>query len=219
MRTTTAADLILRARYLADNETSTGSTDFVTDTEALAYVTSEYRELIDLIVDSGGLDQLLTSAVLTTPYALPADFYRAASLDQADGSLWSELERFNFRERNRFCDTSRPRWRIISGAIVFEPVASAPSSVKLWYVADMAALTSTSTSLNAFNGWDDYVVAGVAVRMLAKEERDPTMAQTLKAAAGARIRKICSDLVVVDTETVADVERVSEDYFDLWSYA
>lgn len=216
-RVATAADIILRARYAADGETATPTTDFVTDIEALAYLSAEYRALINLIIEAGGLDLLLTSTTLASPYTLPADFFREAALEQGSGTSWLELKRFNFRERNNYSDgLSTPRWRILNGAILLEPATSAPASLRLWYVPDFAVVSSTSTTVAVYNGWDEYLVQGIAARMLIKEDRDPNTALGLKLAAEASIRTACRDLCVIDTEVIADVERTQEDYYD-WS--
>src|ERR1700761_4819157 len=141
MQSATAASLIQRARYAADAETPTPSTDFVSDTEALTYLTTAYRKLIDWIVDNGGQDLLLVNATLTPPtYDLPADYYRVAMVQvPVIGSTpanWFTLRRFNLAEMNRRVtwETQYPLWRIINGQLRFDPENAQPPSVRLWYI-------------------------------------------------------------------------------------
>jgi len=217
-QTATAASIISRARKHADAETSTPTVDFVTDTDALEYLTAAYRRLVDVILKGGGIDLLLKSATLTAPtYALPADFYREASVDLPDGAApsgFTPLKRFNFRERLRRCDTSFPSWRIVSGAIILDPSDATPATLKLWYIADVAVISSTATSVAVFNGWDDFLVYDIAAHIVLKEERDSSMLFGLRQAEAERIAGICKELCVVDTEVVADVQRLPEDFFD-----
>lgn len=216
MQTNTAANIILAARQQADCETPTPTVDFVTDTEALRYLTSAYRKLVDLIIEAGGQDLIAVSATPTAPsYTLPADYYRAISLDIYLNGAYSPLTRFNWRERFKYVNTEFPAWRIINNALVFYPTDATPT-VTLWYVQDVTALSSTSATLNVYNGWDDYLIADIAAAMLEKEERDPSVQWRRRDEAQTRIERAARDQAPGSSDTVALVERTVEDYFDYW---
>jgi hypothetical protein len=221
VQTITAATVIQQARYHADAETPSPTVDFITDAEALSYLTDSYHRLLDFIMDCSGQDLLATSATLSAPYTLPADFYRAIALDVQNGSgvqKWVSLRPFMFRERNNFVDTSFPRWRILGNnppAILFEPETAAPSVIRLWYVQDVSALSSTAAVLSNFGGWADYLAYDVAVAMLIKEEREPGACAAEAGSALKRIELAVKNKCLGETDTVARVEYAPEDLIDV----
>lgn len=219
MLTVTAADILTQARSAADAETATPTVDHVTTAELLLVLTRAYRELIDIIVaEDGGLELLATNATLTTPYALPADFYRhfAAEIPGDQTGTWKPLKQFTFRQRNDYCDTSWPRYRVVGNALVLAPSTAAPASVRLWYVAFPASITSTSDVTKSVNGWDDFLIYTLAAYICRKEDRDEQGHQASRAEALMRIRQACKDIAVGDTLVLADVERQPEEYRDGW---
>lgn len=218
MLTVTAGDIITQARSAADAETATPTADHVTTAELLLVLTRAYRELVDIIVaEDGGIELLATSATLTSPYALPNDFYRHVALEipGSESGTWEPLRQFTFRQRNDYSDTSKPRYRIVGNTLVLAPSTAAPSSIRLWYVAFPSALTSTSDVTKSVNGWDDFLIYTLAAYICRKEDRDEQGHQASRAEALQRVRRACKDIAVGDTLTVADVESHPEDYLDL----
>lgn len=212
----TVTDILEEARMRADAETNSPTTDFVTTAELLVYFNKAYRSLLDLIIGASdaAVELLVTSSTLTSPYTLPADFYRVAAVDIPVNGDWRPAKPFQFRNRNDYESESFPRYRVVNGALTFSPTTAAPASVKLWYVA-FAADKIAADSIQTFNGWDDYIVATLAADICTKEDRDPQMHLMRKAEAIGRIRDACADLMVEDTLTLAVVERQQEEYFDL----
>lgn len=218
MLTVTAGDIITQARSAADAETATPTADFVKDVELMFVLTRAYRELIDVIVsEDGGIELLATSATLTTPYALPVDFYRhiAVEIPGDQSGTWKALKQYAFRQRNDYSDTANPRYRIVGNALVLMPSTAAPTSVRLWYVAFPSALASSSDVTKSVNGWDDFLIYTLAAYICRKEDRDEQGHQASRGEALARIRAACKDIAVGDTTAVADVESQPEEFIDL----
>lgn len=217
MLTVTAGDIITQARSAADAESATPTLDFVKDAELFLVLTRAYRELIDIIIaEDGGLELLATSATLTTPYALPADFYRhiAVEIPGSDANTWKPLKQYSFRQRNDYSDVTYPRYRIVGNALLMRPSTAAPTSVRLWYVAFPAALTLSADATKSVNGWDDFLIYTLAAYICRKEDRDEQGHQSSRGEALARIRTACKDISVGDTTTIADVETQPEEYLD-----
>lgn len=217
--TATLASIILEARQRADAVTPSPTNDFTTDTELLTYANKAYRQLLDLIISCGdsAIELLVTSTTLTTPYTLPADFYRLAGIDVPNDTAtgtWLALKPFQWRQRNDFTDTSRPRYRLVNGLLKFSPSTAAPSSVRLWYVPYATDLSAVG-SVTSYNGWDDYLVGSVAAAICVKEDRDPSPHLGLVQQAAARVQAMCGDLILTDPQTVAQVEYQYEDIYDL----
>jgi hypothetical protein len=214
--TETVANIILDARRHADAETPSPTTDFTPDAELLRYFNTAYRKFVDMVISSGdaAVGLLLKSAVLTSPYSLPSDFYRLASVDLLSGSDWREVKPFAFRQRNVYKDTSIPRYRLEGQALVLVPSTAVPT-LQVWYVPDGGTATS-GASINTLNGWDDFLAYDVASQIALKEDRDLSALHAFRDEAAARIMQACEDLSAVDTATIADVQRFDEDYFDFW---
>lgn len=218
-QTRTIEDILLEARQRADAETPDPTVDFTTDVELRRYATKAYRQLLDFIMSCGdaAIELLATEVTLTTPYALPADFYRLLSVDAFNDtavSQWKQLLPFQWRQRNDYSDAQLPRYRVIAGALRFSPENAAPSSVRLWYVSFPDDLAPTDT-VQSFNGWDDWIVGAVSAAICVKEDRDPSPHLGLQGQAAERIRVACADLVIADTQTVAEVEHQYEEIYDL----
>lgn len=216
----TVTNILLDARRHADAETPSSTTDFTPDAELLRYLNAAYRRFIDIVASSGdgAISLLLKSSVTASPYTIPADFYRVVALDMTNAmgdTPWRRVKPFTFSERNRYTDPNFPRYRIENNVIVLEPATAAPQQLQLWYVGNAGTLGS-SDSINTINGWDDYLAWDVALQIMAKDERDPSVAMQMRAEARDRIEQACADLEAVDTHVISLVERQAEEMFDLW---
>lgn len=218
-QTTTVADIIAEARLRADATTPDPTVDFTTDAELEIYVNKAWRQLRDFIILCGdaAIDLMTVDTVLTSPYALPANFYRLVGVDgpnPTQNGQWLPLKQFQFRQRNDYADYERPRYRLVNGVLKFSPEGAAPPRIRLWYVAWEADVNGADT-ITAFNGWDDYLVGSVAAAICVKEDRDPTPHLQLVGVAAERIKLSCVDLNAGDTQVVAEVEHQWEEIYDL----
>lgn len=213
MKTETTAKILLDARRLVDGETSNTTTDLFPDTELLAYLNDAYEELIDLIVDSGGIDLVSTYTDLSSPYELTG-VYRdlAVSKDRGDGT-YIDLERFNFHNRNMYSSTQFPAWRIMNATLHLYPLSATPGTLRLWYIPDATTFVA-GNSVPVFGGWDTYLAALIAHRMLTKEQRHSEEVEQLLDRTAKRIRKAAQNGNVATADRVAVTERVAEDFYD-----
>ena len=86
------------------------NSQYITDTEVVAYLNSELGELYDLMVDSSedfytinatGLTVLGSDPVAGTNYfTVPADFMRLRGMDMLIGGQWATMRTMEFPERN-----------------------------------------------------------------------------------------------------------------------
>ncbi len=213
-------DVINEARMRADAQTTTPTVDFVTDAELLLILTKATREFLDLIYscDDAAIELFAVYEDLTPPaYAMPTDFYRVVDVEvpsTVSSGQWLSLRQFNWRERNDFQDEVRPRYRVIDGQLFLRPTTAQPNPIRLWYVPYGPTLLSSS-EFPSFNGWDDFLVATLALHIITKEDRDPSVMLGLRQSAADRIRQACKDLVIAGTLTVGRVEYQYEEIYDL----
>ena len=176
-----------RVRERADLENS----QFVTTDELDVYINQSVSELYDLLVASYGSDYFLAEYAFSTvigqeDYALPYNFYRLRGLDLTVNGINYTIERFMFRERNRWQSASpvlvynsnipNIRYRIVGTNIRLQPEPAAVYAFTLHYVPTAMRLISTTDTIESeiVDGWSEYIVLDAAIKCLNKEESDTT---------------------------------------------
>jgi hypothetical protein len=197
-----------QARELADEVNST----FVTNDTINAWIDQAYAKLLDLLVSANPDWALKSTDIQTTAgtreYEVPADFYQVRGVDLVlDADHRISLEQFNFQDRNRYAsewpprrgidDAAATRYRVIRKGldgsetrILFEPDPLG-RLYRLWYTQaaqDLAA--SDSAELDGVNGYEEYIIADIAEKIMTKCETDPSGAVRMKAEALARIAEM-----------------------------
>ena len=214
MKTRTVAQILTRARQWSDTETASGTVDLETDAELLVYLNEAYTELVDEILAANGMDLLLTSVTLTSPYSIAAsNVYRSVALEVPNGTLWTPLTRFMFRDRNRYTSTQYPAWRHLGDVLKFFPETANPTTVRLWFIADATTFIS-SDNVPVWNGWDTYLSVRVAMKILVKEERPSSALDEEFKGARMRVVRACQELDLGSSEQVVDTMCVPEDLYD-----
>lgn len=216
------SDVILQARESADAMTPNPATDFVTDDELLKVLARAHKKLYSAVIDmDGGMFLYATSTVLTSPYALPVDFYRFVSAEVPDNggseNPWRELKQFPWAERNRYTDRENPRVRVIGKSVVFAPSTASPTQLQLWYIPvppSLADITEAGTVDAPVEGWEDFLVYTLAAYICRKEDRDESLHQSSRGEALQVIQRAVKALDYAEARTVADVQVLPADYDD-----
>ena len=188
-RTRTRLELRTDARQLADQV----DTNFVTDAVANYWINQSVAELWDLLV-STDIDRYVKEATISTTegtksYSLPSDFYKPREVEKLVNSERITIEQFQFAEKNRYRDTPYfglpyedflPRYRIMqqgidgSDALIFFEPDPGTGTYYLWYVQAPQQLSDDADTFDGVAGWEDHIVYNVAIKMLIREESDPT---------------------------------------------
>jgi hypothetical protein len=198
-----------QARELADEVT--GAAGFITDATANEWINQGYAKLVDLLVGANPDWYLADVEIQTTPgtreYAVPDDFYQVRGVDMVlSAEHVVTLEPFNFLDRNRHQDQwppprwtdveTRVRYRVLRKGIDgdetrlrFEPDPLG-KLYRLWYVRAAQDLEDDADELDGVNGYEEFIVADVAMKMMVKAETDPSPAMALKAEAVDRINEM-----------------------------
>lgn len=178
------------------------SSNFIATTELDALINVEAGELHDLVV-SALEDQFTTTALFTVTsgdtYALSsitaaAPFYKLRGLDRDEGGgVWRDVRKFDFNERNDFGPGMRGdyaravRYRLIGASIYLAPASAAPGNYRLWYVPGYVDMAAPSDTLEYPENWYEYVINGVAAKLLEKEESESRPKLAAKEAMRKRI--------------------------------
>lgn len=188
--------LITLARQHANMENS----QFVTDPEILSLLERSNRYLYDLLIKAYQ-EYYLTSTIInvvsgTDAYALPDDFYKCQGVDvKIDQERSYTLLPYMFNERNMYQASSlaiafgynNVRYQLRAQDIVFRPLPNQSFTCVLWYIPVAKTLTVSLTpgptetnTIDAINGYDQFLILDTAIQMLVKEESDASALMALK---------------------------------------
>lgn len=173
---------------------------FVTDTELLGYTNASLAELDDLLIatyeDYKVSQHTFTLAVPIPPddarVALPADFLKGHGVDRQINGVWMTLQPFQNPNRNMY---SFPIinylygymdvfYEIIDGYVQIIPAQNSGATYRLHYVPVFTPLASVSSTLPTYmsnQSWTEYAVVDVSIKVLEKQNLDPStfMAQKM----------------------------------------
>lgn len=196
MKTVTVRELKDRIRKRTDQENSA----FIDDDELLEYINSAYAEyygLITTIYEQYNVHSSdFTTVADATTYNLPSNFFKLLGVDyQADTDQVTELERFQFAERNKQAKTpfdgyrqTNVKYDILGDAIVFLPVPNAGKKIRLWYIPVAPKLLKDTQLIDGINGYEEMIICEVAMRIMNKQEQDAGPFVAAKQAVMRRIK-------------------------------
>jgi len=219
----TLAELREQSRQRADQENS----EFVTDSELNSYINNSIAELQDILIQAYGSDYYLEEFNFTTvngqaAYDLPDNFYKLLGVDaRLNGQNYFTLKKFTFNERNRFDDFgvwdvfgfSSVRYRVMGSQIRFNPIPDNTTDIRIWYIPVATKLVDDTDELNDFNAFSEYVITDAAIKMMVKEESDPSALIAQKAALKRRIEEVANNRDASNPESVKDIYAENVDYF------
>lgn len=172
-RAVTLTNLRTWIRQLSDTE---NETDNVPDAELTALVNRHLSEVYDLLIDSGPPDYFASSTTVAVTsgsivYPLEADF-RALLGVYVHESI----------------DERRPILPMPHGTRGRYKAPTAATTVTLEYIPAAPTLSSGSDTFDGVSGWEELVVARAACDVMAKLEKDPSVAMAKAQMMEARIR-------------------------------
>lgn len=220
----TLSELRTQARQLADMEDN----EFVSDTELNNYINFAIADLHDLLVETYGSEYYLNSYESVTTngesaYNLPSDFYKLRGVDaKLNGSDWLNLHPFNFNERHKYesfgsgsiLGIYNLKYRVMGSKIRFTPTPNANTPFRLWYVPVATKLINDTDILEDVNQYSDYVILSAAIKMLNKEESDPSALLQERKKIEDRIEHAAQNRDAANPESISDIYAEFNDY--LW---
>lgn len=215
METTSAADIIRRARARTDTETPTPDDDHITDDYLSDTIGLAYRNMIDFVLASSGeagielYGRVITIAAGDT--AIPDQCHRVIDLRKWNGRDWAPLPTANWRTRHRGGSNDWPLYTIVGDQILFNPPTANPGELQLWYIPTLAAWADLDYV--TVNGWDEYLIAYVANEIAVRSDLPTGEHRDLMKDSRKRIEQAARDLKMGHVKTLAAVETYAEDYF------
>lgn len=218
-----------RADMLKDDGTGTASlVDFV-DAQALTfYINMELAALWDALIASHEdyciYRRFIDVVADVEDYSLPEDFYKFRKVFPiASGKRCDALKRFDLKDLGAADSLSailtspieETKYKITGNRLWLHPTPTSAARLELWYVPQFKLLENSDDliPLQFPNGWEEYIIEGVAARMLEKEESDSSPMRRQQEKALQRILVLAEDRDVGEPHQMQDTDG----YLDPWS--
>lgn len=205
---------------------------FIEDSELVIYINESLAELYDLLIAKFGEDYYTKPVPYSIQvngdsqqYNLPSDFYKARGVDLNLGFNNSiSLKTFMFSERNKYNNAhafswntsgaDSARYRIVGRKIWFMPAPSGLNQIDIYYIPLAPLLESDSDTFDCINGWEQYLIVDTAIKMLGKEESDPSLLILEKTKLEKRINTMARNRDSGRSQRVSDVSSAESNYLD-----
>lgn len=149
-------------------------------------------------------------------YNLPADFYKLRKVFPILSSgRGTPLRKFDLKDMGEDeseivigTEIRRLRYRVMGNRLYFWPVPTSADTVEIWYIPQYQPIVNDEDLIDFRypNGWEDYVVEGVAARALEKEESDSTHCRQRQMEVLRRILASVEDRDVGEPHAMIDAE-------------
>jgi len=87
------------------------------------------------------------------------------------------------------------------------PITQSGQTLRIWYVPRPNQLINDTDTLDAVAGWEEYIIADVCIKMLAKEESDVSIFAAQKMAMLKRVEDEAEDRNLADPSCVSDSKQ------------
>lgn len=215
---TTVGNLILEAQQRTNKENS----QFYTTQELTSMVSQSFKELYDKLITAYGDDyEVATPYTWTTGqnqqlYPLPTDFYKSllveVALNPQDPNSYVTLKQFNFIQKNLYnypnqytmYGITNLRYRLNGNNLMLVPQTQGGQTIRMWYAPRPSQLLNPTDIVDGVAGWEEYLIADVCIKMLAKEESDVSVFAAQKAEMNKRIDEMAKNRNLGEPQTVSD---------------
>lgn len=183
--TVSLLNMRLRARELADMQTSNQASAFVTDAELTNGVNRHLKQLYNLLIIARGDEYYAATTAFSIvgsnaslPLLVPT-FMALLALSATDGRRVVWVPKFNlkqwaslkYQENTSKAGLDDYRYRLMGDNLEVRPgVTNATHSFVLHFIPAFVPLALDGDAFDGVNGWEDWAIYGAAIDMLNKEE-------------------------------------------------
>jgi len=189
---------LLQLRTRCRNRCDQASSQFVSDSELNDYINDSLYWLQDLLIEKYGSRFFVASPYTFTTdgtnnlFTLPTDFYKLIGADLYTGTNsnpYVSIRPFDFADRNLY------------------RIPDAGKQLRLWYAPRLTELVSDSDTAEGIDGFLDFVVEDVVIKMAGKEESDTSLFERRLARVEQRIESAGEARDAANPPTMVDVYR------------
>ena len=172
------SDIITLAKQRSDME----NTNFISDAEWLTYANNSYRKFYNWVTtiyeDYNVSYQDYSTIADTEEYTLPTGFLKMRLVELYGVTPRPlTLREWTLSEKNRlaYTVTGYPiRFAFYGNTLRLIPSPRGVYSVRVWYIPTATEITSSSQSVEVYNGFDEYIAIDMAIKALTKEKSSTT---------------------------------------------
>ena len=220
---TTVANIRLECQQRTD---LLGSPNITTQ-EWNSMINQSFKELWNIIAQKFGDDYYVASPYTYTTingiqfYPLPVDFKALlgveVALNPGDPNSWITIKQFEFIQRNlynypnqyTFYGITNLKYRLNGNNLYIVPIPQAGQTIRIWYVPRPNQLINDTDTVDAVAGWEEYIVADVCLKALAKQEQPVDVFAAQKLAMLKRIEEEAENRNIGESQRVSDVRRTN----------
>lgn len=225
---TTAGNLILEAQQRCNKEGS----QFYSAQELMSMCNQSFKELYDKLVQAYGAEYYVAEPYTYTTtqsqqlYPFPDDFYKLLlvelALNPQDTNSYITIRQFNFRQKNLYnypnqytmYGVTNIRYREMGDNIMLVPMTQGGQTMRIWYVPRPNQLINLTDIVDCVSGWEEYIVADLCIKMLAKEESDVSVFAAQKMAMAQRLAEMAITRNIGEPQSVTDSKTVNSSWGD-----
>ncbi len=162
--------------------------DLVTATELTRRINESHARLHDVLVQKLGGQFMRSSATESTVAGTATldldsvgNIYKLEGIERlvpGTSDRYEDLQRIDFRERNRFTSEGVPYyyaledWREATQRLRLFPTPNAVYTIRVWYVPLANTLVDDSDAVVLPQNWHAWIAIDVAIQLRVKEETD-----------------------------------------------
>ena len=96
------------------------------------------------------------------------------------------------------------RYRINGSNLMLVPQTQGNQTIRIWYVPRPHQLINLTDTVDGVAGWEEYMIADICIKMLAKEESDVSVFAAQKAEMEKRLLEMSKNRNLGEPQTVSD---------------
>jgi len=98
------------------------------------------------------------------------------------------------------------RYRLNGDNLMIVPQTQGGQTIRIWYAPRPNQLINQTDTLDGIAGWEEYIVADVCIKMLAKEESDVSIFAAQKMEMDKRLDEMAKNRNLGEPQTVSDAK-------------
>jgi hypothetical protein len=136
------------------------------------------------------------------------------ALNPTDPNSFVTLRGFNFIQKNLWnypnqytmYGITNLRYRLNGNNLMIVPQTQGGQTIRVWYVPRPNQLINDTDTVDEVSGWEEYIIADVCIKALAKEESDVSIFMEQKANVALRIEEMSLNRNLAEPKTVSDTK-------------
>jgi len=212
-------------RLICQQRTDLQYSENVKTQEWNSMISQSYKELWDILAQKFGDDYFVATPYIystvanQTLYPLPDDFKALlgaeCSNNTANPNAWITMRQIEFIDRNMYATPGMNSYmgpvtipyRLNGNNLYLPNPMGGNQTIRIWYVPRPNQLINDQDIVDGVAGWEEYIVADVSVKVLAKQEQDPTIFAIQKQQLMSRIEEAAENRNIGEPQRVSDSGR------------